>query len=164
MTFKEYLIKIREEYPPEQRWRVVPQDIPDGIVTANGSTYAVSKDGNISCMCVKKGGDEHGKDILKKAIERGGYKLQAFGKDLFRFYTKNGFTPVSWTKFDRKRSPEGWEERFGEEPLIFYAYTGNKQEFDYASFILFIIPKENEEDAYETRDLYINQQRKEKTI
>lgn len=163
-NFIKTLIKIRDEYPPEERWRVVPEDTKNGIVTSNGSTYAVHEDGNITSLCVKKNGQERGSVVLKRAIKEGGTKLQAFGKKLFKFYTKNGFRPISWVKFDPALSPEGWIPKYNEEPLIFYAYDEtlqNQPEQSFISFMYMTKPCKCATEAYSLRDEWIKT-RKEK--
>ena len=59
-------------------------------------------------MCRKSGDSEtKGSDLLKKAVENGGDRLDTFGPVLFIFYIKNGFEPVSYTPFDEKYALEG---------------------------------------------------------
>lgn len=117
---------------PQDSWRVsspsaeeFEQEHPGAVmhVTQGGSTVAVTPDGDIVGVCKKPGDNVRGSDLLKMAVENGGKKLDAFSK-LWRFYTNNGFEPVSWTPFNREYAPTDWKEEYGEEPVIFYKYTG----------------------------------------
>lgn len=119
---------------PQDSWRVsspsaeeFEQEHPGAVmhVTQGGSTIAVTPDGDIVGVCKKPDDNVKGSDLLKIAVANGGKKLDAFSQ-LFGFYTKNGFEPVSWTPFDKEYAPTDWNEEYGEEPVIFYKYTGKK--------------------------------------
>ena len=67
-----------------------------------------------------------GKELLDMAVKAGGKKLDSFSGN-FGFYVTNGFEPVSWTPFDLKYKPSGWNaKRDKQEPVIFFKYTGKK--------------------------------------
>ena len=65
-----------------------------------------------------------GAKLLQKAIANGGVKLDSFGGN-HKFYTDNGFAPISWTPFSVKYAPDGWDKSGCKpEAVIFYAYVG----------------------------------------
>lgn len=157
--FLNALINARNQYEANKRWMVVVENHTKEFVTLWGSTYAIENDGNICGLCRNKKDWLNGNEILKLAINKGGKKLQAFGEGLFKFYTKNGFVPVSWVKFDEKKAPKDWKLEFGKEPLIFYAYNKNKTDYliPFVSFISKETPCETFEQAYIKRDQWIYQ-------
>lgn len=83
---------------------------------------AISQTGDIISVCRSEGDNIRGTDLLKIAIQNGGVKLDSYdGNHLF--YTKNGFEPISWCRWEEEYAPDGWN---GEpENIIFYKYTGN---------------------------------------
>ena len=85
-------------------------------------------------------------------IENGGNKLDAFGEDLYNFYTKNGFEPVSWTEFNREYAPDDWKPEYGEEPVIFYKHTGKRTQESYEDFLKRVKPQKDYEEAKNARD------------
>ena len=143
-SFKNRLIKAKANTPPEQAWRVdsshkVKEYQGDQLfAVGKGSCVAVTPDGNIISVC-RSGEDADtlkGRQLLEIAIAHGGKKLDAFGKRLFLFYTRNGFEPVSWTPFDYQYKPPDWVEgRDEREPVIFYRYTGKKISVTYEEFL-----------------------------
>ena len=117
---------------PQESWRVsspsaeeFEQEHPGAVmhVTQGGSTVAVTPDGDIVGLCKKPSDNVKGKDLLKIAVENGGKKLDSFS-GLWKFYSQNGFEPVSWTPFDKEYAPTDWNEEYEEEPVIFWKYTG----------------------------------------
>ncbi len=119
----------------DRRWRVDLHDLEDYkndklFVTKGGSCIAVEPSGNIISVCQRPGDSVRGYQLLQKAIQEGGDRLDAFGPDLFDFYTNNGFEPVSWTPFNEDYAPDEWKEAKAKgipvekEPVIFYKYTG----------------------------------------
>lgn len=93
-------------------------------VTEKGSTVAVTSDGDIISVCRHEDDSIRGTDLLKKAVANGGKKLDAF-EGLYRFYSKNGFEPVSWCEFDEEYAPDGWDKNKDDrESIIFWKYTG----------------------------------------
>ena len=101
--------------------------------TDGGSTIAVTLDGDIVGVCHHEGDPVRGKELLKHAVDNGGKKLDAY-EGLFGFYTKCGFEPVSWCKWDEKFAPGDWKKgRDNPENIIFYKYTGNRSQYKSAS-------------------------------
>lgn len=96
--------------------------------TPGGSTVSVKPDGDIISVC--KNLDDvntNPKDLMAFAVKNGGCKLDSFDGN-WRFYRKCGFEPVSWTPFNKTYAPEGWQEGVDkEEPVVFFAYTGNAE-------------------------------------
>ena len=122
-----------EKERPEDAWRV---DSPSAeefdeyhpgakkYITQGGSTFAVTSDGDIVGVCRKKGDSKRGHDLLKIAVANGGKKLDSYEGN-HKFYTRNGFEPVSWCKWDDEFTPPGWKAgRDEKEDVIFYKYVG----------------------------------------
>lgn len=155
VDFIKAMKEAKKGYSPKDSWRVVESHHHHEWVTKGGSTYAVAWDGNICGLCRNKKDKITGQELLERAIRKGGSKLQAFGRKLFKFYTKNGFRPISWCLFNDIKPPEGWKPKYGGEPLIFYLYDGKKTQFvNMDDFISTFTPSETEKIAYECRDYY----------
>lgn len=157
--FHAIISEAKQSNPPETRWRVDVHDAGDYgddelFVTEGGSTIAVEPDGNIISVCKNKSDTQtRGADLLRKAISEGGDRLDAFGKDLYKFYTRNGFEPVSYTTFKEEYAPEGWQKgRDNPEPVIFYKYTGNQPDTSYEDFLRKIQPSSDYDEAKSIRD------------
>ena len=125
--------EAKETQPQRDAWRV-DTDSHDGkdyvgtktYVSKGGSTFSVTKDGDIISVCKNMNDSLKGHEILKMAVDAGGKKLDSFDGN-FRFYLQNGFEPVSWTAFDESYAPKGWVKgRNDPEPVIFFKYTGKK--------------------------------------
>lgn len=120
--------QAKETVDPASAWRV-SNEKPDyfedsrNYVTEGGSTIAIKPDGNIVAVCRNTNDKARGYEILKMAVNKGGIKLDSFDGNN-KFYQTNGFEPISWCKFERKYAPPDWKEEYGEEQIIFYAYTG----------------------------------------
>lgn len=157
-AFHKAITDAKESNSPENRWRVDIHDISDYdgdklFLTEGGSCVAVEPSGNIISVCKNQRDDNiRGKDLIKKAIENGGDRLDAFGKGLYEFYTRSGFEPVSWTPFNREYAPDGWKEEYGEEPVIFYKYTGKKTDETYEAFAERVKPSRDYDTAMSLRD------------
>lgn len=140
------------------RWRVDVHDEKDYrsdklIVSPGGSTIAVEPNGNIISVCHNPGDTTRGRDLLKQAVENGGDRLDAFGENLYNFYTRNGFEPVSYTKFDERYAPEGWVKGVdAPEPVIFYKHTGVKGTKSYDEFLSTGKEYPDYDTAYSARD------------
>ncbi len=91
---------------------------------------------------------------MKVLVDNGGDRLDAFGKILFKFYTRNGFEPVSWVEFSDKKEvrPPDWDPKYGKEPVIFYKYTGRKNAIGYNEFINKTKPCATYDEAEAYRD------------
>lgn len=131
--------------PEEVRWRVDIHDVKDYencdlFVSEGGSCAAVIKTGEDAGDIIsisKKAYDltASGGDMVQRAVDAGGNKLDAFGPKLYEFYVKNGFTPVSRCKFDEKYAPPGWVKgRDKKEDIVFYMYTGEVTKMTYNEF------------------------------
>ncbi len=128
--FRDTLASARESHSPDKQWRV---DVHDEsyyanckrITTKGGSSVSIASDGDIVSVCRNLGDMMvRGQDLMRKAIENGGKKLDSFSYN-HKFYCKCGFEPVSWCAFSRGNAPKGWDPaRDKEEPVIFYRYTG----------------------------------------
>ena len=121
------------EQTEKDAWRV-DTDSHDGkdyvgakvYVSEGGSTFAVTKDGDIISVCKNMSDKEKGHELLEKAVKAGGKKLDSFDGN-FEFYLRNGFEPVSWTAFNENYAPKGWVKgRVKPEPVVFFKYTGKK--------------------------------------
>ncbi len=124
-------LKTAQKTQGNSGWRVdtshAPQDyLNDQIVqTKGGSVAAVTHSGDIISVC-KNANDREvtGSQLLASAVKAGGKKLDSYDGN-FNFYTKNGFEPISWCKFDEKYAPEGWRKGTDEpENIIFFKYVG----------------------------------------
>lgn len=156
--FRERLSVAKASNSPETRWRVDVHDLSDYendqlFLTEGGSCVAVEPSGNIISVCKNQSEDIRGRVLLKKAVESGGDRLDAFGEDLYGFYTRNGFEPVSYTPFNEEYAPEGWQKgREKPEPVIFYKYTGEKTSLSYDEFLSKTKPSAGYDVAKEIRD------------
>lgn len=160
-----------EETAPEKAWRVtvhsqqeLEEEYPGAKlhITDGGSTVAVTKDGDIISVCKNPDDSLRGKDLLKMAVANGGKKLDAYS-GIFGFYTKCGFEPVSWCEFDEQYAPPDWVKGRDEpEPVIFYKYTGNKNQFEDANEFFAAVPASADYvAAQETRDGQVEEEKHE---
>lgn len=158
--FHEAVRVAKESNKETDRWRVELKD-EDGYnecklyVSDGGSTIAIKPDGDIVSVCKHQGSGDRGSELLKKALKHGGDRLDAFGSGLFYFYTKNGFEPVSWTRFDEKYSPPDWKKgRDKKEPVVFYRYVGvgKVKTVKYGSFMKSTKASRDYDDAKSIRD------------
>lgn len=128
VEFRNTLIETKKTVEKSRRWRVDIHDSYDDIdkiyTSDGGSTLAVEDDGNIVSICKNFKEKIRGVDIMKKAVELGGIKLDSFSGN-HRFYQDCGFEAVSWCEFDEEYAPEGWDKnRDYPEPIVFYRYVG----------------------------------------
>lgn len=158
-TFYKTISTAKESNPPETRWRVDVHNETDYdndklYITKGGSCVAVEPNGNIISVCKNQSdSNAYGNELIKQAIENGGDRLDAFGEGLYKFYTKNGFEPISYTLFDEEYAPEGWEkDRDDKEPVIFYRYTGKRTTLSYDEFINKTNPSKDYDAAMKIRD------------
>lgn len=159
---KEYydgMLKAKESNPPEGRWRVDIHDESDYagdklFMSEGGSCVAVEPSGNIISVCRHQDDKTvRGKDLIAHAVKNGGDRLDAFGENLYRFYTRQGFEPVSWTPFDERYAPEGWDKNRDEpEPVIFYKYTGKVTNETFDEFKSRVNPSADYDAAMKIRD------------
>lgn len=109
-------------------WRVTAHKAKEykntrNFVSKGGSTFAITKDGDIISVCKNENDTIKGIDILKEAVKQGGIKLDSFcGNHVF--YQKCGFEAVSWCDWEDEFAPPDWKEDYPRENIIFYRYTG----------------------------------------
>lgn len=128
--FRQGVLNAKKTVNPMSAWRVddthQAKDFKKAstYTTKHGSTIAIKQNGDIVSVCRKTGDVATGSDLLKFAVANGGNKLDSFSGN-FDFYCKNGFKPVSWTKFNKEYAPHDWNDSYDEEPVIFFKYVGN---------------------------------------
>ena len=159
VTFHRKMEKAKANIDEASRWRVDVHNVEDYkndklFISKGGSCVAIEPNGNIISVC-KHTEDEtiRGKDLIKHAVENGGDRLDAFGKGLYLFYTKQGFEPISWTPFNEEYAPEGWDKNRDEpEPVIFYKYTGKVTGETYEEFTKRVKSSKDYDEAMSLRD------------
>lgn len=157
--FKKIFDEAKATQNPKDAWRVDDTHTVEDyghdrlFVTNDGSVIAIEEDGNIISVCKNTHGNDRGSDLLRFAVENGGDRLDAFGETLFKFYTKNGFEPVSWTKFNEEYAPHDWRKgKDSPEPVIFYRYTGRANAIGYNEFRASVKASADYDTAKEIRD------------
>jgi len=161
-------------YPINLKWRVssdyTPQDYESDnfeLYRAGDSVYALEREGSgkdIVSVCAVKASGASGSEILRDAVKNGGDRLDAFS-GLFQFYTKNGFTPVSWIDFDEEFAPQEWNQAkqkgfaVKKEPIIFYMYTGEQYNVGLDEFLQRTPKSKNYEEGKERRNKEIEKVR-----
>ncbi len=161
--FHDTLAKTKAKQQPEDAWRVDVHSIKDYIrdndklyLTDGGSAIAVTPDGDIISVCRNRDDEASGSDILARAVEMGGVKLDSYAGN-HNFYTKNGFEPVSWVKWDDRYAPAGWDEsRDKREPIIFYRYVGHRVTESADDFMARVKPSKRYSRAMNVRDKKIS--------
>lgn len=154
--------KAQARANPQDAWRVSDVNAvefdryhPDAkrYITSDKSTLAVKKDGDIVAVCKHPDEAYKGKELIAMAVEKGGCKLDSYDGN-HGFYTKCGFEPVSWCKWDDKYAPDDWKEgRDEKEDIIFYRYTGKKDiDVSYDDFKENVVPSRDYDEAYRKRD------------
>lgn len=153
------LVKTKNTQSEEERWKVDDShtlaDFSDCqcFVSQGGSTVAITSDHNIISLCKNRDDYLTGSDILKWAVKNGGRKLDAYGSKLYSFYTKNGFVPVCWIKFDPNFAPHDWKPEFGSNHhIVFYRYSPRKKALSYNDFINTTPALNDYDEAYAYRD------------
>lgn len=127
--FQKDLLSAKMKVEKDKAWRVDVHTLSeynktDLYTTRHGSTFAITNDKDIVSVCRVKTDSLSGKEIMAKAVEKGGVKLDSFQGN-HRFYRKCGFEAVSWCEWDENYAPEGWKPEYKPEAVIFYKYTGN---------------------------------------
>ncbi len=168
--YAEKLAEAKKAQDPGDAWRVTgmsKQELaewhPDAKfhVTDGGSTIAVDN-GDIVGVCVGKNDGKKGlisgSTLLAHAVKNGGIKLDSYEGN-HRFYTKNGFEPVSWCRwdpaFEDSAKEQGWDpKRDRRENIIFYRYVGkgNVKNTDLDTFINTTPASPDYDTAYSLRD------------
>ena len=165
--FSEAIANARNSIDERGRWRVdakSPEEY-DGskkFVSKHGGCVAITQDSDIVSVC-SPSAKETGHMLLKVAIANGGKKLDAFGKKLFDFYTRNGFEPVSCTDFNEEYAPDGWKKGVDNpEPILFYVHTGKPYtEKTFDEFVSSVEHKDYDV-AYAERDNILKQREGER--
>lgn len=157
---------------PEKMWRVTKQteeslaeDHPNANLraTAHGSTFAVDNGDIIgvasSPSAEARANGETGKAMMKAAVENGGMMLDSYSGN-HAFYTKCGFEPVSWCKFDEQYAPPGWKKnRDDPEAVIFYKYTGRcTAEKSPNKFLSTVAPSADYDEAMSARNALLGEE------
>ena len=123
---------------PKDRWRVSVYDVEDYkdcklYTTKNGSTAAITKDGDIISVCSNNyDGKNHDsiRALLEYCVKQGGNKLDSFDAN-FEVYRHCGFAPVSYCAFDEEFAPQGWKkDRDKKETIIFFKYMGKESKYE----------------------------------
>lgn len=160
--FIDMLKAAKESQPRDKRWRVDVHSLEDYKndklhTTFGGSCVAITPENDIISVCKKKGDVERGQDLIRKAVENGGDRLDSYDGN-HGFYIEQGFEPVSWCKFDKEYAPEGWAEDWGiEEDIIFYRYTGQKNQLSRDEFKASVPPAGSYDEAMNIRDKVIRE-------
>ncbi|MDD6581583.1 MAG: hypothetical protein PUF10_02750 [Bacteroidales bacterium] len=157
--FRNTLSDAKNAIGARDRWRVDVHDADEykrdlKIIADNGNgVVAVKPNGDIISVASTKNGDVRGSDLLRIAVANGGKKLDSFDGN-FNFYVSNGFTPVSWTKFDPTYKPTGWSSRRDKpESVVFFKYTGSKtSKITAEEFYNSVKPSKNYDAAKRKRD------------
>lgn len=182
--FTQSVVDAKATVPENSRWRVTAyseEEFKDWHSTATcykteyGSTFAIDN-GDIISVCSAKSDYVSGKQLLQKAVEKGGTKLDSYdGNDIF--YKKCGFEPVSWCKWDDAYAPGDWIAANGytqeswdamvksgktvsnselkvarKEDIVFYKYTGKQSTESLGAFKNRVTASADYDTAYETRD------------
>lgn len=113
------------------------QDLRDGNVRTflskdNNAGGAIEADGNIIAVFKNKqsASKQAGADIIITALENGGDRLDCYGKDLVRIYSKLGFEPVARVKFNKEYAAPGWDSNIHGEPDIYFMVHNGKSVSD----------------------------------
>lgn len=117
-------------------WAVTPKDAnalteagTRTFLDRNGSTgFAIAKDGDIEAVFANKtAGAPKGatKSTMPQAIANGGNKLDCYGTDLVRIYSKYGFIPVARVTFNPEYANPGWTADKGTPDIYFMMHNGD---------------------------------------
>lgn len=126
-----YVSKLNEtkKSDPETYWSVSPVSVEDAsksaIIDTKDGAAMVKSDGDIVGVFKKPDSSAKGvaQDLLKKAIELGGIKLDNFDGYLTKQYEKAGFRVVSKTPFNEEFAPEGWnKDKHGTPDVVAMVY------------------------------------------
>lgn len=160
--FKKALDEAKETQPAEKKWRVdntshTAKDYEKDktFKTKNGSTVAITPDGDIISVCSKAGVKGEGRAMLEFAVKHGGTKLDSYDGN-FEVYTHLGFEPISWTPFNEEYAPSDWNsERDAKEPVIFFKYVGKEVKITKEEFYKKVKPDTDYDEAMIKRDKQI---------
>jgi hypothetical protein len=114
---------------PDTYWSVSPVTVDDAsksaIIDTEDGAAAVKPDGDIVGVFKKPESKAKGvaQELLKKAVEAGGIKLDNFDGYLTKQYEKAGFRVVSKTPFNEEYAPEGWnKDKHGTPDVVAMVY------------------------------------------
>ena len=171
---------VRNSQPKKKGWRVSSdysvQDYEefDNYRAIDNSVFSIH-DGDIISVCTKYQGSVRGTELLKFAVENGGRKLDCY-EYLFSYYTKLGFCPVSWCKWDDRYAPLDWKQVNGlpldetdeswfnmsdkdfevhREDIFFFIYVGEPVDILIEDFKNKVDYSEDYDKAQATRDLLL---------
>ena len=132
----QYLINLKstKKSDPTTYWSVsdVEVEVADDstiIDTEDGSTV-VKPDGDIAGLFKKVTSKAKGvaQNLLKRAVEAGGRKLDNFDGYLTKQYEKAGFRVVARTPFNKEYAPFGWnQETHGTPDVVAMIYDPNNE-------------------------------------
>lgn len=157
--FKKALDEAKASQPDNKKWRVdntshsLEDYASDKLFrTKNGSTVAITPDGDIISVCSKAGIKGEGRAMLEFAVQHGGKKLDSYDGN-FEVYTHLGFEPVSWTPFNEEYAPDDWKKgRDANEPVVFFRYVGKEVNITKEDFYKKVKPDEDYDVAMNKRD------------
>ena len=158
--FKKALDKAKSQIELEKAWRVDNTSHTEDdynnmkcYTTENGSTIAITEDGDIISVASTKRGE--GRSLIEFAVNHGGVKLDSYDGN-YGYYTHMGFEPISWTKFNEAYAPSDWNKnRDDKEPIIFFKYTGKEVTTDKKDFYKSTKDFKEYDDAMNERDKHI---------
>lgn len=129
-----YIEELNEtkESDPEQYWSVdsVSPDAKGQVVEVEGGKAFVKEDGDIVGVFKEAGSKAKrvADNILQKAVEMGGKKLDNFDNYLTKIYKRNGFRTVGRMAFSEEYAPEGWnKEKHGTPDVVAMVYDPNNE-------------------------------------
>ncbi|EMB19592.1 hypothetical protein HMPREF9733_02692 [Treponema denticola SP33] len=158
--FAKAIKEAKENVPVENAWRVDAHSKEEYnniklFTTKGGSCVAIKPDGDIISVCKNMNDkDTKGSDLIRYAVNNGGVKLDSYAGN-HKFYTKNGFEPVSYVSFNEEYAPKDWKKGvkgYEKEDIIFYKYTGKKNETKWKDIKTNIKHFADYEDAMKYRD------------
>lgn len=158
--FKKALDEAKAKLPPEKAWRVdntshtiEEYDNMKCYTTENGSTVAITNDGDIISVASTKKGE--GRSLMEFAVNHKGVKLDSYDGN-YEYYTHMGFKPISWTKFNEIHAPSDWNKnRDDKEPIIFFKYVGKEVTISKDDFYNSTKDFKEYDDAMKERDKHI---------
>ncbi len=159
---KTYVQELTEtkQSDPEQYWSVdsvSEEDAAKGtVITTEDGGVVVGDNGDIKGLFKKITSQAKGvaQDLLKRAVEAGGIKLDNFDGYLTKQYEKAGFRVVSRVPFNEQYAPEGWnKEKHGTPDVVAMVYDPTQSlEIEEKTF-------EDYDEAMAYRDQYVDKVR-----
>lgn len=160
-TYVDVLEKTKKENP-SQYWSVSEVDLDTAkkgeVINTKDGSALVKEDGDIVGLFKKLTSKAKGValDLLEKAVEKGGVKLDNFDGYLTKQYEKAGFRVVGRTPFNEEFAPEDWTEDKGKPDVVAMVYDpSGSLNIEEKSF-------EDYEEMIAYRDSYLKDTRTEK--